>query len=292
MYNLNSVLVLTAGIRSLDLNYNSTKNHTKKQQLENTYNENLFRRVKMADNLSIEWWKNAAKDCPVAVAFVDENDKFLYVNQEWSILTGYAPAQLVGQKTWQEITTQEDIGGDAAAIRDIKSGKSIEYYMEKKYVRADGSQVSVGIYVHRQPPYGKHQGYIIFAKQVGSKEMAALQVSFENLKNNITVLEHISRGFERIDERVKAQYDKIDSLEEIVSAIVASNNKSSDSHINIGGDVTGQDKTGRDKNSMWIVAMGVLCVIILGALVFDKYLSVSKDKIEVNQTELINKSDK
>lgn len=244
--------------------------------------DNFFRRVEMADDLSIEWWKNAAKECPVAVAFVDEDDKFLYVNQEWSILTGYAPAQLVGIKSWKDITIQEDIGGDAAAIAEIKNGKAVEYYMEKKYIRADGSTISVGVYVHRQPPYGKHQGYVIFAKQVGSKEMAALQVSFENLKNNITVLEHISRGFERIDERVKAQYDKIDSLEEIVSAIVSSHKNHSDSNINIGGDVTGQDKIGRDKNSAMLLGIVAICLVLFGAFVFDRYFAITRDSIEVN----------
>lgn len=241
----------------------------------------FFKEIKMPDKLNIEWWKSAAKECPVAIAFVDENDRFMYVNQEWSILTGYTPAQLIGSKTWRDITVYEDIGLDEASIEDIKNGKSIEYYMEKKYVRADGSHVAVGVYVHRQPPYGKHQGYLIFAKQVGSKEMAALQVSFENLKNNVTVLEHISRGFERLDERVKAQYDKIDSLEEIVGAIVSSKG----SNINIGGDVTGNDKTGRDKNSMWIIGLGVLCVVLLGAFLFERHLTLSADKIEVNQTQ-------
>lgn len=243
----------------------------------------------MPNRISINWWENCANESPWAIAFVDTKDKFIWVNNKWSQLTGYSRQELVGQKRWQDITVQEDVGSDQANTESIKDGEDLEYYLEKEYRKPDGTKVPVGIYVHRQPKYGLHEGYIVFAEKLSSAEIIGLKHAFNEMNATVTLLEHTSKCFERIDERVRANADKIESLEELLKILIGnmSNNKS----INIGGDVTGQDKVGRDKNSIWNIIFVIIGIGIIVALLTDGQISFNKDSIEVNkpsQVEISN----
>lgn len=238
---------------------------------------------RMPNQLDHQWWQRACDESPEAIAFVDTEDMFLYVNHAWSLLTGYSAAQLVGKKRWLDITADEDIGGDIAAADEIREGKSDSYYTEKKYRRADHTFVHVGIYVHRHPPFGPHEGFMVFAKRVGSQEMATLQQSYSELKSTVTLLQEMTRGFKVIDAKCEAQSEAIDDIQRTLQALIGAKGS-----VTIGGDYSGQDKIGRDKNSILVLVFIALCVLGLGVLTFGGKLLLEQQRIILESDPLKN----
>jgi PAS domain S-box-containing protein len=232
--------------------------------------------------MNVEWWKRACSECPDAIAFVGTDDKFIYINQAWSILTGFSFSQLCGVKTWQEITVLEDVGADQISSKSLKehceenNANKEEYYIEKKYIRSDGTTIPVGIYVHRHPPFGQQEGYIVFARMVGSKEYSELKRSYSELKTAVAVLDQTQQGFSDLDKKLDSRFDhillmtqanakRIDEIADTTNSLISTLNQGK---VTIGGDYSGQDKIGRDKNSVIVILITVLCVIFLGISVF------------------------
>lgn len=103
-----------------------------------------------AASIPSDWWKEACQAVNHPLACVGVDSTFMWVNESWCRLTGYAPAELY-QLTWQSITELGDIGGDLAAVKEVMEGTRDSYYLEKKYIRKDGTRLPVAIVVHRFP---------------------------------------------------------------------------------------------------------------------------------------------
>lgn len=72
------------------------------------------------------WWKSACEKVNVPLACVCKENRFVWINDEWCKLLGYAPNELL-DKTWMEITRNEDVGGDLDAVNEVIEGKREEY---------------------------------------------------------------------------------------------------------------------------------------------------------------------
>lgn len=97
-----------------------------------------------------DWWVEACRRVNHPLACVGRDNRFIWINDAWSRLLGYAPSELY-EKTWIDITSTEDVGGGMQAVLEVINGGRDEYYLEKSYLRKDGSELPVAITVHRFP---------------------------------------------------------------------------------------------------------------------------------------------
>lgn len=92
--------------------------------------------------------------------------------------------------TWQEITMPDDIGGDELAVNEIRSGKREEYYLEKEYIGKSGRRIPVALYVHRFPPHGDLESFIVSAEDISEKrDFDKVKKSVDDLVDRIERLE-------------------------------------------------------------------------------------------------------
>ncbi len=79
-------------------------------------------------------------------ALVDLQGRFTEVNARLCTLTGYSRAELL-DRTFADITYREDLEAGLSLQRDALAGLRDTYFLEKRYVRADGSLVWVEVSV-------------------------------------------------------------------------------------------------------------------------------------------------
>lgn len=214
-------------------------------------------------NFAIDWWQLAADKSPTAIAFVGVDDRFNYCNQAWCELVGWSESELL-EKRWQDITLAGDVGGDQGETGAVKDGDKSEYYLEKQYKRKDGRQVPIGLYVHRFPSYGPHEGYVVFASELGSAELRQLRAEFEELQALVAELKAGRLKLGQVEHKLATQGKELKNLWSLMQGI------SSKSPTITVGDQTGGDRTGRDKISndtkIIVVVAVVLCATLLGTV--------------------------
>jgi diguanylate cyclase (GGDEF)-like protein/PAS domain S-box-containing protein len=94
---------------------------------------------------SEEAFRLAFDGAAVGMSMIDlEAGRFLRVNQALCAITGYSEAELTA-RTFADITHPEDLGPGTAALARAAAGELPVYRLEKRFVRADGSPVWVGI---------------------------------------------------------------------------------------------------------------------------------------------------
>ena len=74
----------------------------------------------------------------VGVANVSTEGRFLLVNDRLCFILGYSRQELLGL-TFSEITHPDDLEADWTHARDLLAGKALNYSMEKRYFRKDGT---------------------------------------------------------------------------------------------------------------------------------------------------------
>lgn len=87
-------------------------------------------------------FENAA----VGIALVAPDGSWLDMNQRLCAIVGYSAEELRA-RTFQDITHPDDLESDLAAFREMLTGRSESYSMEKRYIRADGDVVWVELTV-------------------------------------------------------------------------------------------------------------------------------------------------
>lgn len=97
-----------------------------------------------------DWWKEACEVVHHPMACVGMDNKFIWVNSAFENLTGYSHAELL-EKTWMDITVQEDVGGDLASVAGIINGNDEKYTISKRYRHKHGKDVPVALTVWRFP---------------------------------------------------------------------------------------------------------------------------------------------
>ncbi len=87
-----------------------------------------------------ERFERAFEDAPIGMALIGIEGRWLRVNHRVCEITGYAAEELLG-RTFQEITHPDDLEADLEHVQALLEGQIREYQMEKRYIRADGSEV-------------------------------------------------------------------------------------------------------------------------------------------------------
>lgn len=98
----------------------------------------------------LKWFEEACRVINHPIAFVDVDQRYVWVNHAYSQLLGYSPSELRGV-TWMSVTAPQDVGGDLHSIEDVLAGESVNYTLLKRYVRKNGTMLPVAITVWRYP---------------------------------------------------------------------------------------------------------------------------------------------
>lgn len=87
--------------------------------------------IREVDRVHLE---NCIKHCPIGIAIVDRDGKWLWVNQEVCSKLGYTEGEMINGMTWMDITPDpNERRADAAEVSDLLSGRKDEYSMVKSY---------------------------------------------------------------------------------------------------------------------------------------------------------------
>jgi PAS domain S-box-containing protein len=215
--------------------------------------------------IQFAWWKLACEKNPDPVAFVGLDNRFIFANHAWCKLLGYSESELK-EKTWQDITKQEDIGSDQAEVDSVIRGEKEEYYLEKTYIKKDRSHINIKLYVHRYPETSYHEGYVVFAKRITSEDYEDLKSKFLDLQKTVIILQQNSIASDFISSQISILEQKLEQNKEISKMLIE---KADHNSINIGdkfGD--NSNKAGRDNliNSHNGNIIGL--IILFGFIIF------------------------
>ena len=85
---------------------------------------------------------------PIGAAMVSLDYRFLMVNEALCRITGYSAEELTS-RSFVDITHPDDIDADVAQARLLEAGQIDHYDMDKRYLRADGSEVWIHLNARR-----------------------------------------------------------------------------------------------------------------------------------------------
>lgn len=247
------------------------------------------------DEIKLQWWRIACEKNPDPVAFVDLNDKFIFCNKAWCKLLGYSESELK-QRRWQDITKTDDVGSDQFEVESIKKGDKEEYYLEKNYIRKDGSTVGIRLYVHKYPEEGMHEGYVVFARRITSEDYEDLKSKFLELQKTVLILQQNAIAGELIASQVSVMEEKIQHLKDLTKLSLEKHTS-----INIGDSISGDksgNRAGRDNliesNNNGALLIGLIlgflflfiAIAILGLVIFLNSQNNSVNQIKNPQTNI------
>jgi PAS domain S-box-containing protein len=91
---------------------------------------------------SEERFANAFEHAPMGMGLASLAGRWLQVNRALCNLLGYSEAELLA-RTFQDITQADDLEGSLENVRKLLAGEISSYHMEKHYLHASGSPLTV-----------------------------------------------------------------------------------------------------------------------------------------------------
>lgn len=130
-------------------------------------------------------------------AFVAADGTFMSVNAAFADMLGYSRLELIGQRTWQDVTHREDIETAEREAAVLLDGKRASYRIQKRYLHKDGRYVYCVVQVNRAPVTGE---FVHFVKQAREIPIASRSLSMEKDANGnpvIVPMVHVSDFLKR-----------------------------------------------------------------------------------------------
>jgi diguanylate cyclase (GGDEF)-like protein/PAS domain S-box-containing protein len=135
-----------------------------------------------------ERFRRAFDDAPIGMALASLDGRYLRVNPALAALTGYEVDELIGMG-FADITHQEDLKSDLAAMEGLLSGELETYETEKRYVHAQGHvlwvQVNVTV-VHDGDGAPLH--FVAQTQDVTERKRAQAELAHQALHDPLTGL--------------------------------------------------------------------------------------------------------
>jgi PAS domain S-box-containing protein len=119
------------------------------------------------------------------IAEVDENGRYLRVNEEFSVITGYSREELL-TRTFNEITADEDRGPDFEQFRRQVAGEIDSYQMEKRYIHKAGHVVWIEL---ASSTVADNEGHPVYFVRV-ARDVTERKRSEEHLQLLVHELNH------------------------------------------------------------------------------------------------------
>ena len=146
------------------------------------------------------WWKTACEVVSLPMACVSEDSKFVWVNTAFERLVGYSRSEL-REKSWMDITIQEDVGGDLASVNNIIDGIDAQYTISKRYKHKFGKTIPIELTVWRFPQ-AAHTPMLCFIVEA-VPEKASQQELDEVRTDLLKVIEAFSVRVKLLEEQQK-----------------------------------------------------------------------------------------
>jgi PAS domain S-box-containing protein len=111
------------------------------------------RRTEETLRASEERWRSMFEASAVGIALTDENRRFVAANNAFQRMIGYTEEELCRLGPI-EITHEDDREATQEMLGDMLSGRRVEYHVEKRYRRKDGTVISVRVSTAQAPEPG------------------------------------------------------------------------------------------------------------------------------------------
>jgi PAS domain S-box-containing protein len=99
-----------------------------------------LKRAEEALRASEERFRATLEQAPAGIAHLDEEGRFLLVNDKYCEIVGYSREELLGRR-FPKVTHPGDVELDVQNVRALLEGAIPSYSREKRYVRKDGGMV-------------------------------------------------------------------------------------------------------------------------------------------------------
>lgn len=118
-------------------------------------------------------------------AFVSADGTFMSVNAAFAEMLGYSRLELIGVKTWMDVTHRDDIETYEREASALLDGKRGSYKIQKRYLHKDGRYVYCVVQVNRAPVVGE---FVHFVKQAREIPIASRSLAMEKDANGNPVI--------------------------------------------------------------------------------------------------------
>jgi PAS domain S-box-containing protein len=137
------------------------------------------KRAEEALRESVEKYRSVYEQSAVGIARVSPDYRFIDVNQKFCDITGYTAMEL-SDKTFMDITYQEDVDSDVEQAGQLLAGRIKTYSMEKRYIRKDGSLVWINLTVSLvRKPDGTPHNFVSIIEDISQRKRAQEELAEE-----------------------------------------------------------------------------------------------------------------
>jgi PAS domain S-box-containing protein len=117
-------------------------------------------RAEQALRESEERFRGTFENAAVGIAHTDAEGHFLRLNEKFCAIVGYPREELL-QRTFQDITYPDDLAASLEPFAVLMRGESLDFGLEKRYLRKDGTLVWVELFVSLQRDAAGRPAYAI-----------------------------------------------------------------------------------------------------------------------------------
>lgn len=129
-------------------------------------------------------FENAA----VGIAHLDPEGRYIQANRQLCNLLGYEEAELQ-QMTFADVTAPEEVSRDKEARQRLLAGDIDNYYVEKRYLRKDGSSVWANLSVGAvRDAHGHLERLVVVAEDVSAAHQLSEKLSYQARHDALTGL--------------------------------------------------------------------------------------------------------
>jgi len=193
------------------------------------FSEVITERIKAEKELQEreKFFRSTFEQAAVGIAHLSPEGNFIRINQKFCDIVGYRKEEMLA-RTFLSITHHADLDTDFALVKQLLSGKTQTYTMEKRYFRKDGSIVWVNLTVSLVRKDDLSPDYFIsVVDDITQRKTLELLLKdnernfydlFNNLNSGVAVYEVVENGRDFIFKYFNKTAERIDhqSKEELI----------------------------------------------------------------------------
>lgn len=135
----------------------------------------------------------AVDNSPIGICTIDEHGVFLFANHAYQQLMGYNEAELKLMSLF-DLTSPDYLQENKKLFDNMLSGKTPGYYIEKKYIRKDGTTVDVAVHATMaRDQHGRSRFALALAEDITDRKRAE-NILRENEESLRITLDSIGEG--------------------------------------------------------------------------------------------------
>lgn len=143
-----------------------------------------------------ERYRRSMDNAPIGMCLIAPDGRFVEVNDALCELFGY-DAELLRQKTWQELTAPEYLAADLQNVNDVLEGRIDSYRMTKQYIHANGHPIWGDLAVSCvRDEYGKVENFI--------SQITDITKQVEAAERNRILAEQLKRQSDRTTQELQS----------------------------------------------------------------------------------------